>query len=364
MSIIVFDLEWNQCPQGRGKQVPGLPFEIIEIGAVKLNSKMEMVDEFDRLICPEVYYPLHSHVRKVLTYSIDDLMRYGTPFSDACEEFLDFAGDSPTFVTWGPGDLTELQRNMAFFHVKYRFPKPLFYWDAQRLFAIQYLGGEDGKRLSLSDAVDWLGLTESEGRFHRAISDARYTADVLTCIDLDRFGIYKSVDLYKIPRRKEDEYHLLFGESEEYVSRGFATHRHAMENPDLRLPKCFLCGESGKDGDRKDRTGQDGQAMQPVINWFTVNQGRAFGLFSCPQHGLFQGEIHINQSDSGRYYGVRILKQTNEAGAKKIEARKTALEAKKARRAERLAAARAQEVEQREAARQKGRSHKKEQKNK
>ena len=39
MNYIVFDLEWNQNPDGRKHPDSRLPFEIIEIGAVKLNEK-------------------------------------------------------------------------------------------------------------------------------------------------------------------------------------------------------------------------------------------------------------------------------------------------------------------------------------
>ena len=35
MNYIVFDLEWNQSPNGKEDSVEHLPFEIIEIGAVK-----------------------------------------------------------------------------------------------------------------------------------------------------------------------------------------------------------------------------------------------------------------------------------------------------------------------------------------
>ena len=38
MNYIVFDLEWNQCPYGKEKENKKLPFEIIEIGAVKLDE--------------------------------------------------------------------------------------------------------------------------------------------------------------------------------------------------------------------------------------------------------------------------------------------------------------------------------------
>lgn len=55
MNYIVFDLEWNQCPYGKCREEARLPFEIIEIGAVKLNKNREYVEEFHRIIKPAVY---------------------------------------------------------------------------------------------------------------------------------------------------------------------------------------------------------------------------------------------------------------------------------------------------------------------
>ena len=49
MNYIVLDLEWNQSTNGQ-KEVPGIPFEIIEIGAIKLDEEGSMVSEFSRLI--------------------------------------------------------------------------------------------------------------------------------------------------------------------------------------------------------------------------------------------------------------------------------------------------------------------------
>ena len=37
-NYIIFDLEWNQSPRGREDSVADFPFEIIEIGAVKLDG--------------------------------------------------------------------------------------------------------------------------------------------------------------------------------------------------------------------------------------------------------------------------------------------------------------------------------------
>ena len=37
MNYIVLDLEWNQCPEGKEKEDSRIPFEIIEIGAVRFS---------------------------------------------------------------------------------------------------------------------------------------------------------------------------------------------------------------------------------------------------------------------------------------------------------------------------------------
>ena len=49
MNYIVFDLEWNQAPTVEEAR-PGLPFEIIEIGAVKVSAEtLQTLDMFHRI---------------------------------------------------------------------------------------------------------------------------------------------------------------------------------------------------------------------------------------------------------------------------------------------------------------------------
>ena len=55
MNYIVFDLEWNQSNTGQEEEVGRFPFEIIEIGAVKLNHQGLKTEEFSELIKPVVY---------------------------------------------------------------------------------------------------------------------------------------------------------------------------------------------------------------------------------------------------------------------------------------------------------------------
>ena len=88
MNYIVFDLEWNQSPDGKKNRNEKLPFEIIEIGAVKVNSKNEITDSFHRLIRPQVYNRIHSSIHEVIHMDYRDLLD-GVSFEQAAGEFLE-----------------------------------------------------------------------------------------------------------------------------------------------------------------------------------------------------------------------------------------------------------------------------------
>lgn len=66
MEYIVLDLEWNQSNTGKEDAVEKLPFEIIEIGAIKLNKERVMVSEFNELIKPQVYHEMHKITSKLI----------------------------------------------------------------------------------------------------------------------------------------------------------------------------------------------------------------------------------------------------------------------------------------------------------
>ena len=100
MNYIVFDLEWNQSPGGKRWSNSRLPFEIIEIGAVKLNEKKEIVDSFQRLIKPQVYNWIHDSIHEVIHMNYKDLQN-GTPFPQAVTEFLEWCGEEYIFFYLG-----------------------------------------------------------------------------------------------------------------------------------------------------------------------------------------------------------------------------------------------------------------------
>ena len=175
MNYIVMDLEWNQSYSGHIGEHPRMPFEIIEIGAVKVDKNYRIIDEYSSLIKPRIYKKLHSKIRTILNYDETDLAK-GRGFKEVCTEFLEWCGKDYIFCTWGPMDLTELQTNMAFYYMD-KLPRPLKFLNLQQIYAnmVDPTGSTVSK---LEKAVADFNIPEDEP-FHSAVNDARYTALVL-----------------------------------------------------------------------------------------------------------------------------------------------------------------------------------------
>lgn len=303
MNYIVFDLEWNQCPSGKENEVEGLPFEIFEIGAVKLDDNREETDRFSCYIKPAVYKELH-YIAKGLTHASMEVLNEGAGFSDAVRSFFDWCGEKGSYrmCTWGSMDLTELQRNMRYFGVESPLGFPLFYYDVQKLFSI---AKEDGKlRRSLETAVDMLGLDKGI-EFHNAISDALYTAKVLQSIDFGQVSRFFSIDTYYIPKSQREEICVNYGSYVKFVSMGYNTREELLDSPGLRSTKCYICGRNAR----------------KKIRWFTVNTKMHYCLAECKEHGYIKGRFKIREDEFGKFYATKIMKQTDEEGAEKIRQR-------------------------------------------
>ena len=85
MNYIILDLEWNQGAAEKTEEK--LPFEIIEIGAIKLNDRREKTDEFNELIKPQVYHEMNYITRKLIHLQMDLLYMGLYGFSRAPEKY-------------------------------------------------------------------------------------------------------------------------------------------------------------------------------------------------------------------------------------------------------------------------------------
>ncbi|QGU94668.1 exonuclease [Clostridium bovifaecis] len=179
MNYIVFDLEFNQgySPVKGDKSVinKNCPFEIIQLGAVKLNENLDTISTLERLIKPKVYPILHPFVADLTGLTIKDL-NAAEPFQKVYEEFIEFLkGDKSILCTWGMADIKELFRNILYYKLD-TFHIPNEYIDLQS-YASKHLNRRKGFSIGLGAAVALLEIPFKE-EFHDALADACYTTEV------------------------------------------------------------------------------------------------------------------------------------------------------------------------------------------
>lgn len=287
MNYIILDLEWNQSSTGEEEVSKILPFEIIEIGAIKLNSSRKMIDEFSELVKPQVYHEMHRITSKLIHLQMNQLQQ-GSFFPEVMKQFQDWCGDDYIFCTWGPLDLVELQRNIRYYGLEPLADGPFRYLDVQKLFSIAY---EDRKsRRTLEYAIDFLNI-EKDIPFHRAFSDAYYTAKVLARLEERVLSNY-SYDVFHLPKDKESEVHVIFDDYAKYISRGFADKTEAIADKTVMGTKCYLCHKG----------------LRKKIRWFTPNGKHYYSVSYCDKHGFMKSKVRIRKSEDDMIYVVKTDK--------------------------------------------------------
>lgn len=177
MNYIVFDLEFNQAwdlEEGCSRIESGCPFEIIQIGALKLDERLQEVSSFNRLVKPKLYTDLHPFVEK-FTGITPKSLEAAAGFQEVYEEFLEFMNEESVLCVWGISDIKELLRNISY-HAMDPSSIPRKYINIQR-YASNSLSCPKGTNIGLRNAVEILDIP-IQGSFHDALNDAFYTAEV------------------------------------------------------------------------------------------------------------------------------------------------------------------------------------------
>ena len=314
MEYIVLDLEWNQAQDAWDERNKMLAFEIIEIGAVKLNNRMEITDTFCEKIKPQIYDKMHRMTEKLIQIRMEDLENCRL-FPDVMRDFLSWCGEDRVFCTWGPQDLTELQRNMVFFGMGALGDAPFPFYDVQKLFSLAY---EDGKsRRSLEYAVDFLKF-QKDTAFHRALADAVYTAQVLQQIKDPRALQRFSYDTFTLPVSCRNEVHVVFENYAKYISRAFANKEALLADREVISSRCYLCHRN----------------LRKKIRWFTPNGKHYYCVSYCDKHGYMKGKIRVKKAEDDRVYAVKTTRFINEEESSAIWQKKENIKALRKKRRE------------------------------
>lgn len=184
MSIIVIDLEFNQSYDFEDDNPtilnPNCRFEIIQIGAVKLNDTLDIIDTANFLIKPTIYTRIHPYVEKITGINMEMLENQKT-FPEAYKDFVEFSNSSKDKIlgVWGSSDIKALFRNITHYKI---IEKPFIikYIDIQNITA-SYLKYNKGVKIGLKNAVEMLNIPINN-KFHDAYYDAIYTSEVFKII--------------------------------------------------------------------------------------------------------------------------------------------------------------------------------------
>ncbi len=176
MNYIIMDFEWNNAYDYKAQK--GMN-EIIEIGAIKLNSRFEIEDSFKQLIKPQVSRRLSGRVKELTNISLAEIKENGIPFEEAIRDFSRWAGtDDTVYMSWSNSDLYVLVSNFKRFFQTTNVYFIKKYMDAQK-YCQYFLNIPKGSQISLANCADILALNIDEDNLHRALEDCEVTAKCL-----------------------------------------------------------------------------------------------------------------------------------------------------------------------------------------
>ena len=234
MTYIVLDLEWNQPISYQSstfrKVGDKLMFEMIQIGAVKLDANLNPGEAISIPIAPTHYVRIHPRIRRMT--GLDSETLAGAPaFREALQQFAAWCGDDYTLLTWGIDDVSVLYQNIHFFHCEDIVLPPLC--DIQRLFStVHNLKDRSG----LKTAMELVNITPDDTMsFHNALNDAWYTALVFKTLP-DPSAVLN------YPQEPRPLIHSRHITREKTEGEAFASVRDALASETAIHPVCPRCG--------------------------------------------------------------------------------------------------------------------------
>lgn len=229
------DLEWNgaHCP------TIGAYFnEIIEIGAVKLDDHMRIIDEFQITVRPTVNKKL-SHIVKNLTHITEEELAVGVDFRTALDSLVKWMGLAPiALLTWSNTDLGVLLENMRYFKLGDRVPAITHYADVQP-YCQRLLGVDTANQISLENACEVAKIEPDDVEFHRALDDSRLTGRLLA-------QVYDKRSFEKLLVKTDEQFY------QRFLFKSVILSDPADKQIDPSVFK-FTCPECGKTLQRKGK---------------------------------------------------------------------------------------------------------------
>ena len=294
MHYIVIDLEWNQplshMSSAFRRVGDRLMFEMIQIGAVKLDERRRLLGSFSTLITPEFYMKLHPRIHRITGIAQEDLAD-APRFGEALERFVIWCGEDFVLLTWGSDDVSVFQQNLDFFKTKRSLP--LFY-DLQQLYGILHEEGRQHK--GLQAALSHYGIMASEEHpFHSAVDDAYYTALVF-----QQFP--QAEDVLKFPQKPRLLGRAKLERREKTLDIPVRSEKAYLASAAAKAAPCPVCGKMG-------RVKEGYVPLRKVLT----------ALADCPDHGLMFVELRFAPDAEGNPCAQRTVSLSDEQSAAYVQ---------------------------------------------
>ena len=172
---IILDLEFTPVDETQQEMKQAAKFEIIQLGAVKLNHNNEIIGKYDSFVKPRYSKRIDPKVVN-LTGITDDMIREAPDFIAVMNGFLGWAGENLTILSWSMDDYRVLKKESKQKDLIDERLDRLFenWYDLQKMFG-DALGID--RQIALEHAVVGLDMV-FEGNQHTALDDAINTANV------------------------------------------------------------------------------------------------------------------------------------------------------------------------------------------
>ena len=184
MNSVFIDLEFCEIHKEFVDEREKSKFEIIEVGAVKLDEKNQVIQRFDALVKPQ--YGTISDFITELTHITNEMVAGAADFGTVMDSFLAWVGEDVTIYSWSSSDWRQLQMECRLKEYKSEQLEQLYnHWiDYQMIFG-KILGIDQA--VSLEKALLGAGI-EFAGQKHSALADAENTAALYEIMqDEDQF---------------------------------------------------------------------------------------------------------------------------------------------------------------------------------
>ena len=307
MNLIVFDLEWNIGYQPKTFLYHGteltLRGEIIQIGAVRINARGDVLDTFEVNLRPRIFRKLQHHIAKVTGLSQGDLDA-GLPMKEGLQKFLDWAGPDAELAEWGLDDVPVLKQNLFLAGLDENWPDR--WYDLQRIF-LQAYPRKEGEGLTLESVVDRLGIPKGEP-FHNALDDALYTTKVCRKLPL-------AEGLATYPTEEELLKEALLGAEPNPAARDIRLFMNRMEHDDYRnvselteaaCPKCSA-------------------PLTPDEVWLKRGNTGYYTRCTCPYCGAWYLRFKLSRRDGLHWSFARCTEPATPVADAKWDKQKAAL---------------------------------------